>query len=154
MIIMHEANIADVKEGIIVHGCNAHGVMGSGVALSLKLKYPFILDAYKELCDTNHTDKNKLLGRYTLNVHRDIIIMNLITQVFYGYDGRRYASVDAIKDGLTVAAKMATVEDKTIHIPLIGCGRGGLSWEAEVKPIVERISEEWNIDINVYYIKE
>lgn len=36
-ILFKTGNILDVREGIIVHGCNLKGVMGSGLALQIKI---------------------------------------------------------------------------------------------------------------------
>ena len=40
-------DICSVNSGIIVHGCNAQGVMGSGVAKAIRLKYPQVFEDYK-----------------------------------------------------------------------------------------------------------
>src|SRR5271167_114181 len=43
-------DITTVDEGIIAHGCNCQGVMGSGVARFLRDKYPQIFPYYQDLC--------------------------------------------------------------------------------------------------------
>lgn len=41
MIEYRKGNLLDITSGVIVHGCNMRGVMGSGVALAIRNKYPF-----------------------------------------------------------------------------------------------------------------
>ena len=51
MIDIINGNILNCSENIIVHQTNCLGVMGAGLALQLRKKYPIIFDKYKILCD-------------------------------------------------------------------------------------------------------
>ena len=45
-------NLLEIEEGIICHQVNCQGVMGAGVAKTIASRYPQVLSAYRELCDT------------------------------------------------------------------------------------------------------
>jgi hypothetical protein len=50
-IIYKQGDLLDCIEKVIVHGCNAQGVMGSGVALAIRKKYPDAARAYFDMKD-------------------------------------------------------------------------------------------------------
>jgi len=134
----HIGNLLDVKHGIIVHGCNAQGVMGSGVALAVKNKYPGAFRAYQEA----YFDRELRLGGIVPYLadgdptYPKLIIVNAITQEFYGTD-RRHVDYDALRTCFKEVAKLAkTTLLFDIHFPLIGCGLAGGDWSV-VAPIIE-----------------
>lgn len=84
--------------GIIGHGVNCQGVMGSGVALAIRNKFPKAYDEYKALCDAT-ADKRNLLGTVQLvQINEDLYIANMFTQFSFGGDGKKYASLSAVRD--------------------------------------------------------
>lgn len=134
-------NLLDVTKGHIVHGCNAQGVMGSGVAKAIKEKYPEVFKGYRQ----QYEDTGLMLGDARGYVVADgLVVWNAITQKNYGDPtSTRYVSYDAIAEcfeiinrDVAVIEKMLNVEPH-IHIPLIGAGLGGGKWE-----IIEKIIEE------------
>ena len=90
---LYNSNILDVTSGVIVHGCNAQGVMGSGVAKQLRAKYPEIYDAYvKHLGNFKAKPCSPLGSVNFVLVHSSLTVANAITQEFYGRDGKQYVS--------------------------------------------------------------
>lgn len=139
-------DLTTVERGIIVHGCNCQGVMGSGVAKALRSKWPQIFTSYKRMCD-NCVSRNNLLGGVSMvQINSELHIANAFTQLYYGKDGRKYADPEAIVTALSsvngFAAGWASTFDvmMDIYLPKIGCGLGGLDWDTEVEPIVRDIS--------------
>lgn len=138
-IITKIGNLLDVTEGHIVHGCNAQGVMGSGVALAVKNKYP---QAYKDYVDEYNSVGLVLGNVYPTQVSDELFLWNAITQDNYGRDPRRFMSYDAIE---TCFAKIQASIDADwhsdilpeIHIPAIGAGLGGGNWEI-IREIIEQ----------------
>ena len=121
MIEYRKGNLLDVTEGIILHGCNAQGVMGSGVALAIKQAYP---EAYQE-----YLNDSMILGFISdYWVNYDLVIINGITQEFYGRDGKRYVNYKAICDVFTQAVSMGRLYGFTLNFPKIGAGLGGGDW--------------------------
>lgn len=133
MIQYKTGNLLDTPDSFIVHGCNAQGVMGSGVAKAIRDKYPAAYEDYKSAI-ANHPYGEKLLGKvYACVMSDDKVILNAITQEFYGKDGKKYVSYDAIDEAMGRVAKFTK---KPISMPKIGAGLGGGSWR-----IIEAIIE-------------
>lgn len=141
-------NLLDVREGHIVHGCNAQGVMGSGVALAVKVRYPECYDDYHY----HHLEHGLALGENIpwLRPDKKLVVWNAITQHKYGKSDTRYVSYDAlercfsaingiIKLSLNESLSFYRYKDvpQHIHIPMIGAGLGGGNWEV-IKTIIEQ----------------
>ena len=123
--------------------------MGSGVAKALMDRYPAVRERYLEQHARAQEHKAIFLG--TVHVgHMDMnhTIFNAITQEFYGYDGKLYASYDAIEQCMT--ALDDTMEDigastgsiPHVAMPLLGCGLAGGDW-AVVSAIIEKCSKHF-----------
>lgn len=143
-----DSDITKVKSGIIVHGCNAQGVMGSGVAKQLRATYPDIFTDYTALLEAIYIDGCSPLGLIAWSdISVDLVIASAITQELYGQDGEKYVSYDALDDTFRRVASFAKASDYTIHIPfLIGAGLGGGNAN-----IIQRIIEETTQDLEVVY---
>ena len=122
-------DITTVTSGIIVHGCNAQGVMGSGVAKMVRAKYPFAYESYADhiaLCQTSKFDP---LGTVDFaEINADLVIANAITQKHFGKDGQKYVSYRAIFNVFALVGQYAVDHDLHIHYPTIGAGLGGGDW--------------------------
>ena len=126
-------DITTVEEGVIIHGCNAQGVMGSGVAKAIKAKWPGAYFAYR---NKQFPSGLKLGESIWYEANPNLFIVNGITQFDFGTDGQRYADPIAIKDVIChVLGRVAgtKLQDK-VYMPRIGCGLGGLDWDKDVEP--------------------
>ena len=125
-----------VATGHIVHGCNAQGVMGGGVAKAVKEKYPIVFQEYREL----YKNEQLRVGEADFYlVDTKLVIWNAITQEFYGRSGRN-CSYDAIQTCFAqINTAIPTFPDipQEVHIPMIGAGLGGGNWEI-IKTIIEQ----------------
>lgn len=126
MIKYVNGDLLDVNEGVIIHGCNAQGVMGSGVALAVKHKYPKVYEAYKSF------EKKHGLRLASLSMQKVspiLYVANLVTQEFYGRDpNTRYVSYGAILLGFEKLHD-SFPEDTVFHFPKIGAGLGNGEWD-------------------------
>ena len=124
--------------GLIAHGVNCQNVMGSGVARALYMQWHKVKTEY-------HKWGSMVLGdTQFVEVEPGLVVANCFTQEYYGRDfGRRYASLDAIRETLEDAAKYALDElaVNEVYIPRIGCGLGGLDWDLEVEPMLLEVEE-------------
>lgn len=141
-------NLFDVKSGIIVHGCNALGVMGSGVAKTVRELYPKAYEEYKAECDKYSETPEALMGKVIfVEVAEGLIIANAITQLNFGTHKRQvnyeavYRCFEYIRDN---------TKGMTVHYPLIGAGLGSGNWK-----IISTIIEETLIGENhVLWIRD
>ena len=127
--------VKQVKSGVILHQVNCQGVMGSGIAKEIRETYPNVFEKYMDLCDDNKDaglPSAALLGKVQLvPVSDTLYVANLFGQNFYGRDGKRYTSYDAL-DGalekLSVDLLDRGLAGANCHHPYIGCGLGGGRW--------------------------
>lgn len=126
-------------KGIILHGVNCQGVMGSGVALAVRNKWPLVYQEYLKYVSANRPGGHLLGDVHQVNLFGsdNVIVMNCFTQEFYGKDGRKYASYDAMDACMQQVALLAAVDGAlSINFPLIGCHLGGLTW-GPVREIID-----------------
>lgn len=132
-----DQDITEVQApALIAHGVNCADAMGSGVARALYMKWPTVKAMY-------HREGSMLLGdAQFVEVDDDLVVANCFTQESYGRDGEQYASPEALKEALTLAAYEACDRDlDKVYIPRIGSGLGGLRWEDDVVPVLLEIEK-------------
>lgn len=111
------------RDVMFVHGVNMQKKMASGVAGIVRKLYPHAYDAYMEVGKKDDLH----LGQVIIvppPVAGQPTIINLVSQEYYGRDGKIYADYDAIIIGCQAIAKYA--KGNEIFLPLIGGGLGGL----------------------------
>lgn len=147
-IIYKEGDLFESSYKILIHGCNDRGVMGSGVALIVREKYP---KAYKTYFDKYKFQNDYLEGGTIIPVDcGDKIIINAITQNFYGRDGKRYAKYDWIAHCFYEINILANdIGQEFITMPLIGASLGGGDWNV-ISAIIQ--SECKDVTPVVYYL--
>lgn len=135
MIEYRKLDLTTVTRGIIAHGVNCQKKMGSGVAASIKKRWPASYEAYMEL--------KPVLGEVDLvDIAKDLWVANCYTQRYYGYDKKKYACLKAIESCLMAVATHAHRLGQPVYMPKIGCGLGGLGWD-DVKLILETIDQAY-----------
>lgn len=116
MLIVKEGNLFReyTVPGVIVHGANARGVMGSGVAKQFREAFP---EAYYEYIN----QPSYTLGDVICTEYGDLTVCSAITQQSYGYNKNVvYADYTAIEAALTKVADLAN--SRPIYLPYIGGG--------------------------------
>lgn len=158
-IIYKVGNLLDAEESFIVHGCNAQGRMGSGVAKAIRDRYPQAYVAYHRA----YLSEGLALGQTIWAKCAPHTVINAITQEFYGYDGRRYVDYDAVGrafaqiDATSQLTKRSEPAARTIGVvnavamPLIGAGLAGGDW-GTIAEIIEDASTSFQPV--VYVLKE
>lgn len=131
MIKFKQSNILKENTEALVNTVNCVGVMGKGIALQFKQAFPDNFKEYKKICDAGHlnpglmfiTTTNQLFPKY---------IINFPTKRHW----RGNSQLADIKAGLqTLIQEVKRLGIKSIAIPPLGCGNGGLNWN-EVKPLI------------------
>ncbi len=140
-------DITTIDNGIIGHGVNCLGKMGSGVALAIKNKWPEVYNQYVQYCNVFAKQAEEKLGIVqTVDVgtaDKPLVIANCFTQVNYGHDGKRYANKVAVEESLSNLVAFAANFHMPVYIPKIGCGLGGLNFEQDVQPILETLTSDY-----------
>ncbi|MCB9601486.1 MAG: macro domain-containing protein [Sandaracinus sp.] len=127
----------------LAHGCNCAGAMGKGIAIEFRARFPKMYAEYKNRC---------LAGTFALGDvfcwrSGAVTVFNLGTQKSW----RTKAELGAIEQALrTMVDEAQTLGVRRIGLPRIGAGLGGLSWDAEVKPLLERIGDATTVELVVF----
>lgn len=152
-ISSRKGNLLTLDAGILVHGCNCHGVMGGGIAKLIRDKWPDVYQAYKKhqravglrLGDVNFVASSSFAGTpleqhvhaLTPQLPPGVIVANAMTQQDYGNDPNKvYVSYDAISAAFARIGLVARNAGLAVHFPLIGCGLAKGKWE-DVEPRIE-----------------
>jgi len=144
MIQFKQANLLESDADAIVNTVNTVGVMGKGIALQFKNQYPNNYKLYATACKAKEvvvgkmfvTEETSLLGGKK-------IIINFPTKT----DWRKPSEYSFIELGLQDLVKVIQERKiKSIAIPPLGAGNGGLDWN-RVKAIIEHYLT--NVDCNV-----
>ncbi len=136
---------------VITHVCNDLGRWGKGFVLALSDAWPEAERRYRRWYAGETTDGPFALGRAQfVCVDPNIWIANVIGQ--HGITRRngvppvRY---DAIESGLSAVADFALARSASVHMPRIGCGLAGGTWDV-VGPIVQRQLGDRGVTVTVY----
>lgn len=140
MIHYIKGDVTEATQQVIAHGVNCTGHFGSGVAGAIKRNHPYVRAQYLSLDE-------HVLGTCQFVEYRDQIWVNAHTQQDKGYDGAQYADLAAIGSCLSeIADYMSDNNLTSIALPKIGCGLGGLKWDA-VKILVDGLLEDYEVFI-------
>ncbi len=113
---------------IFVHGCNAQGVMGSGVAYQIKRRFPFAYQLYMETHASNGLQVGSIVGAN--NTDLNYIVINAITQKYYGRDSNTvYVSYGAVENCMkSIDLLFEGWNTPEVVMPKIGCGLANGDW--------------------------
>lgn len=139
MIKFTSGNIFDAPTEAITNPVNCVGVMGAGLALAFKKRFPDAYTSYVRACNANLL-RPGLVHIYTLpqgSSHKYIV--HFPTKAHYLDTSSLPDICDTLRD-LTGVIKVRGI--KSIAVPALGCGLGGLNW-ADVKvAIVNNLDAE------------
>lgn len=147
MIQYKTGNIFESKAFALINTVNTVGIMGKGIALQFKKAFPNNYKAYVTACKSNKIDIGNLFFSLDSNLHSgEKMIINFPTKTHW----RKPSEYSYIEEGLDDLIKIIKSNNiKSIAIPPLGAGNGGLEWE-KVKSIIEKKLTTLDIDIFVY----
>ena len=142
MIRYIEGDIFKSPAQVIVNTVNTVGVMGKGIALEFKKRYPDMFQAYRDICDRRKLKTGSLMLYY----EPDHWVLLFPTKENWRNPSRmEYIEAGLAKFCRTYAEKGIT----SVAFPKLGCGNGELNW-SEVQPLMEKYLKDLPIDIYIY----
>jgi O-acetyl-ADP-ribose deacetylase (regulator of RNase III) len=120
---------------VIAHGCNCHGVMGSGIAAQIRAKWPNVYEVYNLKHRIMGLELGTILPVRTIDGR---MVINCMTQDNFGRTGAQFVSYEAVEN--CIAAINASAENwgaTEIGMPKIGAGLGGGDWD-RIEDIIVR----------------
>jgi O-acetyl-ADP-ribose deacetylase (regulator of RNase III) len=143
MIQYIKGNLFTSNAKVIVNTVNTVGVMGKGIAADFKKYYPEMFSQYKKLCDEGKFNIGELFLYKTSNKW----VLNFPTKKHW----RGKSTLEYIEEGLKRLVQDATrLQITDIAMPKLGCGNGGLEWDTQVKPLVEKYLKKAPINVSIY----
>ena len=145
------AGVPDDK--IICHICNDIGRWGKGFVLALSKRWPQPEAAYRRWYEGRESNDFGLGAVQLTQVEPEVWVANMIAQ--HGVSRRRATGsqppirYEAVEAALTKVAEIAEDKGASVHMPRIGCGLAGGSWD-RIEPIIERTLCAKGIRVFVY----
>lgn len=126
----------------LINTVNCRGVMGKGIALEFKRRFPGLFESY-----VNDYLKGEVkIGAVTIWKGPEKWVVNFPTKD----DWRKASSYDYVEKGLLdLRKKLDTWGVLSLAMPPLGCGLGSLDW-AKVKPLIESYLGDLAMSVEVY----
>ena len=150
-ILPTSGNLLDADTQALVNPVNCVGVMGKGLALQFKQAFPANYAAYRAAWGRGEVQPGRMFVTETGAQTGPQFLINFPTK----RDWRSASRLDDIETGPT--ALVAEVEARDIHslaLPALGCGLGGLDWEAVGPRIVNAFVALPGIRVVLYVPQE
>ena len=141
-LTLHTGDLLTSTADGIAHGVNCRGFMGSGIAPFFKRRYEGMYDAYRTVCLAGHLHG----GEAFIWPMPEVTVYNIASQEEPGANATLSFLEHGVRAALTHADRYGV---KTIALPRIGCGIGGLDWE-DVRPLLAGLAAEFECDIEVW----
>lgn len=142
MITFKEGDIFTSKMQTLVNPVNCQGVMGSGLALQFKERYPALFLSYRHLCRTGEVTPEE---PYLWCAERPWVL-NLPTKVEW-FNPSRFEYIE--KGLLWFGQRWKQEGIESIAFPKLGVGRGSLPWKA-VREVMEFYLKTIPLFIEIY----
>ncbi len=146
MITFRKGNLLESEAQALVNTVNTVGVMGKGIALQFKNSYPQNYKEYLEACKSGSFKIGDVLVVLDGDLMNHKLIINFPTKKHW----RGNSKYEYIESGL-IALRNALIKHKikSVAIPPLGCGHGGLEWR-KVKELIVGALEDLDIEIQIY----
>jgi len=146
MITYKTGNLLEAPVEALVNTVNTVGVMGKGIALQFKNAFPDNFKAYRDAVKSGSFQLGKVLVVPVNSIGKVRYIINFPTKDHWRYPSK----IEWVESGLKdLRTKIRENHIKSIALPPLGCGNGGLDWE-QVRPMIEKEMSDLDMEVLVY----
>lgn len=147
MISYQTGDLLQSQAEALVNTVNTVGVMGKGIALQFKEAFPRNFKVYQDACKKQELTPGVLLPVWDSNLQNGKkLIINFPTKIHW----RQPSRYEYIEKGLLTLRELLIDKNiKSIAIPPLGSGNGGLDWK-QVKSLIESQLQDLDVEIQVY----
>lgn len=147
MIRFTQGNLLEAEVDAVVNTVNTVGVMGKGIALMFKERYPDNFEAYAEACKRKEVQVGEMFVTATSELSGPQWVINFPTKQHW----RNPTKMEWVADGLESLKRVISEKGiRSVAIPSLGCGNGGLNWQ-DVRKLMERsLGEVKGVEFIVY----
>lgn len=143
-----QGDLFDSGADVLVNPVNCRGVMGKGLALQFKKRFPGVFKHYKLWCLDRHLKPGQVMvvQRSAEDEAGPEFVVNFATKDHW----RGRSRYEDIEKGLReLRAVLNELRPRAVAIPPLGCGLGGLDWE-RVQPLIEAALADCEAQILLY----
>ncbi|GLK68109.1 type II toxin-antitoxin system antitoxin DNA ADP-ribosyl glycohydrolase DarG [Hansschlegelia plantiphila] len=147
MISFTTGDILTADAEALVNTVNCVGIMGRGVALQFKNAFPNNFKAYAEACKAGMVQPGRMFVYDRMTVNNPRYVINFPTKRHW----RGKSRMEDIESGLAaLASEIRDRKIRSIAIPPLGSGLGGLDW-GDVRPrIIEALGGINDVEILLF----
>ena len=133
----------------LVNTVNTAGVMGKGLALGFKRAFPGNFLAYRAACQRGEVALGSMFVYYVTALgDAPRLVINFPTKGHW----RDPSRLDDVRSGLgSLVDVIARERVRSIAVPPLGCGNGGLDWQGQVRPlVVDALGAVPDLDVQLF----
>ncbi|TSA30572.1 MAG: phosphatase [Bacteroidetes bacterium] len=146
MIHYETGNLLDSEAQALVNTVNTVGIMGKGIALQFREAFPENYKLYKKAVKSNEIKIGHVFVTQQSTIHGIRYIINFPTKTHW----KGLSRIEYIKEGLQdLKNVVSSLSIRSIALPPLGCGNGGLDWSL-VKREIETSLSDINAEIYIY----
>lgn len=147
MIEEAHGNLLEADAEALVNTVNTVGVMGKGIALQFKRAFPENFRSYERACRRREVRLGRMLVHEVGAMGNPSYIINFPTKGHWKSGSKLEDIRSGLRDLRTVIENLGI---RSVALPPLGCGNGGLDW-AEVYPAIrEELSVLDSVRVMVY----
>src|SRR4051812_20435899 len=125
MINYTQGNLLDDTAEALVNTVNEVGVMGKGIALIFKERFPGNTETYAKACEAGEVRVGRMLVTCNKELWGPCWVINFPTKKHW----RHPSKLAWIRDGLADLVRVIKENGiRSVALPPLGCGNGGLEW--------------------------
>lgn len=140
MIHYLKGTVFNTPAKTMVNTVNCKGIMGAGLALEFRLRYPTMYEDYVKKCNENKLS----IGRPNIfKINENLWVLNFPTK----HHWKDKSKLQYIEDGLAYFREhYSKIDIKTVAFPKLGTSNGGLDWK-DVQILMENYLSDIDIDV-------
>lgn len=147
MIYTVEGNLLEANVEALVNTVNCVGIMGKGIALQFKQAFPENFKAYVKACKNEEVRLGQMFVFQTGSLFNPKYIINFPTKKHW----KSKSQLKDVEQGLDDLIEVVnTYEIRSIAVPPLGSGLGGLNWPDVKKLIVAAFEKTPDVAVHLY----
>ena len=147
MIVYKNGNLLEAPAEALVNAVNTVGVMGKGIALQFKQRFPQNMQEYAQACKAREVVVGRMFVTETGELLGPRWLVNFPTKQHW----RNPSKIEWLIEGLVDLRRFIVVNNvNSIAIPALGAGNGGLNWEVVRFQIESALGDLEQVEILVF----
>lgn len=147
MIRYTQGNLLEAETEALVNTVNEVGIMGKGIALMFREAFPENMRAYAAVCRAGEVRVGRMFVTQDCHTFGARWIINFPTKKHW----RNPSKLEWVRDGLKDLVRVIRENGiRSVAVPPLGCGNGGLEWSQVRREIEAALSELDGVDVVVF----